>query len=76
MVAYLTVAVLDDVLQQQVVLEDALNGFEQVRAERQRVLQLRLTLAAGPRRRLVAHQLRQHRHRPGDPKQPSHHRQS
>lgn len=61
------VAVLHDVLQQQVVLQDALHRLEQVRAERQRVLQLRLPFPARSARRLVPHQLRQHRHFPISP---------
>lgn len=60
-----SVAMFDDVLQQQVVLEDALDRFEQVRAKRQRVLQLRLSLPTRPAGRLVPHQICQHRHFPG-----------
>ena len=51
------VAVFNDILQQQVILEYPLYGFEQVRAERQRVLQLRLPLAARPAGCFVPHQL-------------------
>lgn len=59
-----SVAMFDDVLQQQVVLEDSLHRFQQVRAERQRVLQLRLAFTARPAGRLISHQVCQHRHFP------------
>ena len=55
---------LDDVLQQQVVLEDPLDGLEQIRTERKCVLQLRLSLAASSTGCLIPHQVRQHRHFP------------
>ena len=58
-------AMFDNVLQEQVILEDPLDGFEEVRAQRERVLEGRLTLAARPAGSLVPHQLRQHRHFPG-----------
>ena len=59
-----SVAMFDDVLQQQVVLEDTLDRFQQVGTERQRVLQLRLSLTTRPTGSLVPHQICQHRHFP------------
>lgn len=57
--------VLDDVSEEEVILEDALHGLEEIRAERQGVAEGELPLAEGSHGGLSAHELGQYRHRPG-----------
>lgn len=55
----------DNVLQEEMILEDPLNWFQQVGSQRQRVLQGCLTFTTRSTCRFVPHQFRQDRHFPG-----------
>ena len=58
------VEVFENIFEEQVVLEDPLDGLEQVGAEGQRVAERQLPPPEARHGALCAHQLRQQRHRP------------
>lgn len=57
---------MDAYVQEQVVLEDALDRFQEIGAQGQRMLQCFLPLSEELGQRLVPHALCQHSHRPGN----------
>ena len=63
--ATLLLEVFHDVPEEEVVLEDALDRLEEIRAEGECVSEGQLPPTEGPHGRLPTHELRQYRHRPG-----------